>query len=155
MASRWASGLALIGLPSPLLWGVLSAILRFVPYIGPMIAAVLPAALAAAVSPHWSMVVWTLGLFTVTESITGQVIEPMVYGHSTGLSPVAVVIAAIFWSWLWGPIGLIISTPLTLCLVVLGRHVDRLGFLEVLLGDRPALTPIENFYQRLLAGRSG
>ena len=116
-----------------------------------MIAAVLPATLAAAVSPHWSMVVWTLGLFAVTESITGQVIEPMVYGHSTGLSPVAVVIAAIFWSWLWGPIGLIISTPLTLCLVVLGRHVDRLEFLEVLLGDRPALTPIENFYQRMLA----
>jgi predicted PurR-regulated permease PerM len=144
-------GLALIGLPSPLLWGVLSAILRFVPYIGPMIAAVLPATLAAAVSPHWSMVVWTLGLFAVTESVTGQVVEPMVYGHSTGLSPVAVVIAAIFWSWLWGPIGLIISTPLTLCLVVLGRHVDRLEFLEVLLGDRPALTPIENFYQRLLA----
>jgi predicted PurR-regulated permease PerM len=144
-------GLALIGLPSPLLWGVLSAILRFVPYIGPVIAAVLPAALAAAVSPHWSMVVWTLGLFAVIESITGQVIEPMVYGHSTGLSPVAVVIAAIFWSWLWGPIGLIISTPLTLCLVVLGRHVDRLEFLDVLLGDRPALTPIENFYQRMLA----
>jgi predicted PurR-regulated permease PerM len=144
-------GLALIGLPSPLLWGVLSAILRFVPYIGPMIAAVLPATLAAAVSPHWSMLVWTLGLFAVTESITGQVIEPMVYGHSTGLSPVAVVIAAIFWSWLWGPIGLIISTPLTLCLVVLGRHVDRLEFLDVLLGDRPALTPIENFYQRMLA----
>ncbi len=144
-------GLALIGLPSPLLWGVLAAILRFVPYIGPVIAAVLPATLAAAVSPHWSMVVWTLGLFAVTELITGQVIEPMVYGHSTGLSPVAVVIAAIFWSWLWGPIGLIISTPLTLCLVVLGRHVDRLEFLEVLLGDRPALTPIENFYQRLLA----
>jgi predicted PurR-regulated permease PerM len=144
-------GLALIGLPSPLLWGVLSAILRFVPYIGPMIAAVLPATLAAAVSPHWSMVVWTLGLFAVAESITGQVIEPMVYGHSTGLSPVAVVIAAIFWSWLWGPIGLIISTPLTLCLVVLGRYVDRLEFLDVLLGDRPALTPIENFYQRMLA----
>ena len=144
-------GLALIGLPSPLLWGVLSAILRFVPYIGPMIAAVLPATLAAAVSPHWSMVVWTLGLFAVAELITGQVIEPMVYGHSTGLSPVAVVIAAIFWSWLWGPIGLIISTPLTLCLVVLGRHADRLEFLDVLLGDRPALTPIENFYQRMLA----
>jgi predicted PurR-regulated permease PerM len=143
--------LALIGLPSPLLWGVLSAILRFVPYIGPMIAAVLPATLAAAVSPHWSMVVWTLGLFAIAESITGQVIEPMVYGHSTGLSPVAVVIAAIFWSWLWGPIGLIISTPLTLCLVVLGRHADRLEFLDIMLGDRPALTPIENFYQRMLA----
>jgi hypothetical protein len=144
-------GPAPIGLPSPLLWGVLSAILRFVPYIGPMIAAALPATLAAAVSPHWSMVAWTLGLFAVAESITGQLIEPVVYGHSTGLSPVAVVIAAIFWSWLWGPIGLVISTPLTLCLVVLGRHVDRLEFLDVMFGDRPALTPIENFYQHMLA----
>lgn len=144
-------GLALIGVPSPLLWGVLSAILRFVPYVGAVIAAVLPAALAAAVSPNWSMVAWTLGLFATAESVTGQVIEPMVYGHSTGLSPVAVVIAAIFWSWLWGPIGLILSTPLTLCLVVLGRYVDRLEFLDVLLGDRPALTPVENFYQRMLA----
>ena len=84
--------------------------------------------------------------------MTGSVIEPMVYGHSTGLSPFAVVVAAIFWSWLWGPIGLILSTPLTLCLVVLGRHVERLAFLDVLLGDRPALTPTESFYQRILAG---
>ena len=144
-------GLTIIGVPSPLLWGVLSAILRFVPYVGAIIAALLPAALAAAVSPDWSMVAWTVGLFAVAESVTGQVIEPMVYGHSTGLSPVAVVIAAIFWSWLWGPIGLILSTPLTLCLVVLGRYVDRLEFLDVLLGDRPALTPVENFYQRMLA----
>jgi hypothetical protein len=97
------------------------------------------------------MVLWTAGLFVATEVVTGQVIEPMVYGHSTGLSPVAVVVAAIFWSWIWGPIGLILSTPLTLCLVILGRYVDRLEFLEVLLGDRPALTPIENFYQRMLA----
>ena len=82
----------------------------------------------------------------------GQAIEPLVYGHSTGLSPFSVIVAAIFWSWVWGPIGLILSTPLTLCLVVLGRHVDRLEFLDVLLGDRPALTPMENFYQRLLAG---
>ena len=97
------------------------------------------------------MVLWTLGLYVVSESITGQVIEPLVYGHSTGLSPAAVVIAAIFWTWLWGPIGLLLSTPLTLCLVVLGRHVDRLEFLDVMLGDRPALTPVENFYQRMLA----
>lgn len=144
-------GLAMIGVPSPLLWAVLSAILRFVPYVGPVIAAALPAALAAAVSPDWSMVAWTLGLYAVAEGVTGQVVEPMVYGHSTGLSPAAVVIAAIFWSWLWGPIGLVLSTPLTLCLVVLGRYVDRLEFLDVLLGDRPALTPVENFYQRMLA----
>ena len=144
-------GLYLIGVPSAPLWGVTSAVLRFVPYIGPVIAAILPAALAAAVDPGWSMVLWTVGLFVVTESITGQVIEPLVYGHSTGLSPAAVVIAAIFWTWLWGPIGLLLSTPLTLCLVVLGRHVDRMEFLDVMLGDRPALTPVENFYQRMLA----
>ena len=144
-------GLAVIGVPSPLLWGILAAILRFVPYVGPVIGAAFPAALAAAVDPHWAMVLWTLGLFGVVEAITGQVIEPLVYGHSTGLSPAAVVIAAIFWAWLWGPIGLILSTPLTLCLVVLGRYVDRLEFLDVLLGDRPALTPVENFYQRMLA----
>ena len=146
-----AIGLFLIGVPSAALWGVLSAVLRFVPYIGPVIAAILPAALAAAVDPGWSMVLWTLGLYVVSESLTGQVIEPLVYGHSTGLSPAAVVIAAIFWTWLWGPIGLLLSTPLTLCLVVLGRHVDRLEFLDVMLGDRPALTPVENFYQRMLA----
>ncbi len=146
-----ALGLYLIGVPSALLWGVTSAVLRFVPYIGPVIAALLPAALAAAVDPGWSMVLWTAGLFLVTEGITGQVIEPLIYGHSTGLSPAAVVIAAIFWTWLWGPIGLLLSTPLTLCLVVLGRHVDRLEFLDVMLGDRPALTPVENFYQRMLA----
>ncbi len=144
-------GLWLIGVPSPALWGVLSAVLRFVPYIGAVIAVILPAALAAAVDPGWSMVLWTIGLYVVGESITGQVVEPLVYGHSTGLSPAAVVIAAIFWTWLWGPIGLLLSTPLTLCLVVLGRHVDRLEFLDVMLGDRPALTPVENFYQRMLA----
>ncbi len=144
-------GLWLIGVPSPALWGVTSAVLRFVPYIGPVIAAILPAALAAAVAPGWSMVLWTLGLFVVAEGITGQAVEPLVYGHSTGLSPAAVVIAAIFWTWVWGPIGLLLSTPLTLCLVVLGRHVDQLEFLDVMLGDRPPLTPVENFYQRMLA----
>ncbi len=146
-----AVGLTIIGVPSPVLWGILSALLRFVPYVGPVIAAALPAALAAAVDPQWSMTAWTVGLFLVIESVTGQLVEPMIYGHSTGLSPVAVVVAAIFWTWLWGPVGLILSTPLTLCLVVLGRYVDRLEFLDVLLGDRPALTPIENFYQRMLA----
>ncbi|WP_237480708.1 AI-2E family transporter [Lichenibacterium dinghuense] len=146
-------GLALwlIGVPSPLLWAVTGAVLRFVPYIGPVIAAILPAALAAAVEPGWSMALWTLGLFVIAETVTGQAIEPLVYGHSTGLSPAAVIIAAIFWTWVWGPIGLLLSTPLTLCLVVLGRHVDQLEFLELLLGDRPPLTPVENFYQRMLA----
>jgi predicted PurR-regulated permease PerM len=144
-------GLFLIGVPSPVLWGILGALLRFVPYIGSAIAAILPIALAAGVSPGWMMALETAALFLVVETLTGQFLEPLIYGHSTGLSPVSVVVAAIFWTWLWGPIGLILSTPLTLCLVILGRHVQRLEFLDVILGDRPALTPIENFYQRMLA----
>ena len=145
-------GLYFIGVPSAGLWGILGAILRFVPYIGSYIAAALPLVLAAAVGNGWSMVLWTAVLYIVTELIMGQAVEPMVYGHSTGLSPFAVIIAAIFWTWIWGPIGLILSTPLTLCLVVLGRHIEQLEFLDVALGDRPALTPTENFYQRILAG---
>jgi hypothetical protein len=145
-------GLYFIGVPNPVLWGMLSALLRFVPYIGSFIAAGLPITLAAAVDPGWSMAIWTAALYIVIELLVGQAVEPMMYGHSTGLSPLAVVVAAIFWSWLWGPIGLILSMPLTLCLVVLGRHVERLGFLDVLLGDRPALTSVESFYQRILAG---
>ena len=144
-------GLYLIGVPSAALWGVTSAVLRFVPYIGPVIAAILPAALAAAVDPGWTPVLEVVGLYLVVETVTGQFIEPLVFGHLTGLSPAAVVIAAIFWTWLWGPVGLLLSTPLTLCLVVLGRHVKRLEFFDVMLGDRPALTPVENFYQRMLA----
>jgi len=145
-------GLYFIGVPNPVLWGMLSALLRFVPYIGSFIAAGLPIALAAAVDPGWSMALWTAALYIVIELLVSQAVEPMMYGRGTGLSPLAVVVAAIFWSWLWGPIGLILSMPLTLCLVVLGRHVERLTFLEVLLGDRPALTPVESFYQRILAG---
>ena len=147
------AGLWAIGVPSPILWAVVAALLRFVPYVGCAIAAALPVALAAAVDPTgWSTALWTLGLFLVAEGVTGQVVEPLVYGHSTGLSPFAVVVAALFWTWLWGPVGLLLSTPFTVCLVVLGRHVERLEFLDVLLGDRPALSPAEGFYQRMLAG---
>jgi predicted PurR-regulated permease PerM len=147
-----AAGLWLIGVPSPLLWGIFAALMRFVPYVGAFIAAAGPIALAAAVDPGWSMVLWTVALFVITEPLMGQVIEPLVYGQGTGLSPFAIVVSAIFWTWLWGPVGLVLATPLTVCLVVLGRHVERLEFLDVLLGDRPALTPVENFYQRMLAG---
>ncbi|MGF6572718.1 putative PurR-regulated permease PerM [Paraburkholderia sp. GAS333] len=146
------AGLFLIGVPSPILWGILAALLRLVPYVGIWISATLATALAAAVSPGWAMAIWSLALFVTVELVAGQVVEPLLYGRSTGLSPFSVVVAAIFWSWIWGPIGLILSTPLTLCLLVLGRHVRRLEFLDVLLGDQPALTPIENFYQRALAG---
>jgi predicted PurR-regulated permease PerM len=144
-------GLWLIGVPGPVLWGIVAMLMRFVPYVGAFIAGVIPVVLAAAVDPGWSMMLWTAALFLVAEPVMGQVVEPLVYGHSTGLSPFAVVVAALFWTWLWGAIGLILSTPLTLCLVVLGRHVERLEFLDVLFGDRPALTPVENFYQRMLA----
>ena len=145
-------GLWWIGLPSPILFGVVAGILRFVPYIGAVLGAVLPLVLAAAVDPGWSMVLATAALFVVVEPIAGHVIEPLLYGHSTGLSPIAVILAATVWTFLWGPIGLVLSTPLTVCLVVLGRHVERLWFLDVILGDRPALDPQEIFYQRMLAG---
>jgi predicted PurR-regulated permease PerM len=146
------TGLWLIGIPSAILWGILATVLRFVPYVGAVIAAAFPLTLAVAVDPGWSMLLWTLALFLVVEPVVGQVIEPMVYGHSTGLSPVAVVASATFWTALWGPIGLVLATPLTVCLVVLGRHVERLEFLDVMFGDRPALSPPEIFYQRMLAG---
>ena len=145
-------GLFFIGVPNPVLWGILSGLLRFVPYIGSFISAGLPITLATAVDPGWSMAIWTAVLYVVVELGVSQGIEPILYGHSTGLSPLAVVVSAIFWSWLWGSIGLVLSMPLTLCLVVLGRYVDRLEFLDILLGDRPPLTPIESFYQRILAG---
>jgi predicted PurR-regulated permease PerM len=128
-----AIGLYFIGLPSPLLWGTIAALMRFVPYIGSYVAAGAPILLAAAVEPGWSKALWVGALFLVTEPIIGQLVEPMLYGRSTGLSPLSVVISAIFWGWLWGPVGLIISTPLTLCFVVLGRHVEQFEFLNVLL----------------------
>jgi predicted PurR-regulated permease PerM len=145
-------GLALIGVPNPVLWGILAAVLRFVPYIGAIIAAAFPLALAVAVDPGWTTLILTAALFLVVELIVGQVIEPLLYGHSTGISPVAVVVAAMFWTWLWGPIGLLLSTPLTVCLDVLGRHVERLRFLDVLLGSRPPLNPAQTFYHRILSG---
>lgn len=144
-------GLLAIGVPNPVLWGLIAGLLRFVPYVGSIIAAIFPIALAAAVDPGWTMVIWTAALYLIVEPITGQFIEPLIYGNNTGLSPFSVVVAAIFWSWLWGPAGLLLSTPLTLCLVVIGRHAPHLEYLDVLLGDRPALTPVEIFYQRILA----
>jgi predicted PurR-regulated permease PerM len=145
-------GLSLIGVPSAPLWGLIAMILRFVPYVGSPISAVFPLILAAAVGSGWGMLLMTATLFGTLQLIAGQVVEPLVYGRSSGLSPVAIVIAASFWTWLWGPIGLVLATPLTVCLVVVGRHVDRLQFLDVLLGNEPALTPPQLVYQRMLAG---
>ncbi|MER9900000.1 AI-2E family transporter [Mesorhizobium sp. M0130] len=147
-----AIGLWVLGIPNPLLWGLLALALRFVPYIGPVIATLLPLFLALAVAPGWSLVLWTAGLFVVVELITGNVIEPWLYGSRTGLSPLAIIVAAIFWTWLWGPLGLVLSTPLTVCLVVLGRHVPQFEFLDVLFGNEPVLEPHARLYQRLLAG---
>ena len=145
-------GLELIGVPSAPLWGLIAMIMRFVPYIGALISAVFPLILAAAVGSGWEMLILTAALFVILELLAGQVIEPLIFGHSSGLSPVSIILSASFWTWLWGPVGLVLATPLTVCLVVLGRHVDRLQFLDIMLGDRPPLTPPQLAYQRMLAG---
>ena len=145
-------GLWAAGVPNPALWGLIAGMFRFVPYIGVPIAALLPLSLALAVDPGWTMMFWTLGIFAVLEAITGQAVEPWLYGRNMGLSALAVVVAAGFWTFVWGPVGLLLSTPLTMCLVVLGRHVDQLRFLDVMLGDAPPMAPEESFYLRMLAG---
>jgi predicted PurR-regulated permease PerM len=145
-------GLAVLGVPQATLWGALATLLRFVPYVGVWLAAILATTLAIAVVPGWSLAISTLGLFLVVELIASQVVEPNLYGHTTGLSPFSVVVAAIFWSSIWGPIGLVLSTPLTLCLLVIGRHIRALSFLDLLLGNAEALTLPQKFYQRALSG---
>jgi predicted PurR-regulated permease PerM len=144
-------GLTLIGIPNAALWGIFAALLRFLPYLGIVIAAGFPVALAVAVDPGWMLLVWVVLLFIGVEFVVANVLEPWVYGASTGLSPVALIAAASFWTWLWGPVGLFLSTPLTVCLVVLGRHVQQLEFFDVMLSNQPVLAPDETFYQRLLA----
>jgi predicted PurR-regulated permease PerM len=144
-------GLSCISVPNPILWGIAGAVLRFVPYAGAFIAAAIPLALAAAVDPGWSMVAETALLFVVVEGIMGQVVEPQLFGHTTGMSPLAIIAAAGFWTLIWGTPGLLLSTPITACLVVLGRHVESLNFIELLLGDKPPLSPVQSFYQRILA----
>lgn len=150
-AAIWG-GLFLIGIPSPGLWGILAGLLRFIPYVGVLVAGLGPLALAAAVDPGWSMLIYVTLLFVLVEPIVGYVIEPLLYGHSTGLSPVSVVVAALFWTLVWGPVGLVLAMPLTLMLVVLGRHIPAFEIFDIMLGDRPALTAAETFYQRALAG---
>jgi predicted PurR-regulated permease PerM len=144
-------GLYFIGVPNPILWGCLATVLRFIPYLGPVLGALFPIALSFAVAPGWTLPLLTVALFVTLELFSNNVLEPWLYGASTGLSPVAILVAAVFWTMLWGPLGLLMSTPLTVCLVVLGRHVPQLGFFDILLGDEPALPPEVKFYQRLLA----
>jgi len=144
-------GLWLIGIPNAGLWGLIGMLFRFVPYVGVPIAFLFPGFLAVAVDPGWTMLAWTMALFGGVEATIGQMVEPFVYGRSMGLSAVAVVVAAVFWTWLWGPVGLLLSTPLTMCFVVLGRHIESLKFLDVMLGDQPALSMEESLYLRMLA----
>jgi len=141
-----------IGLPHAILWGALTAVLRFVPYLGVPLATFLASVLAIAVDPGWTLFLLTLGAFVAVQTVVSQVVEPRLYGHATGLSPLSIVLATLFWGWLWGPIGVIMSTPLTLCLAVAGRHAESLGFLDIVLGDGPALTMPQKFYQRALSG---
>ena len=145
-------GLWLIGVPNAPLWGLLTLVLRFVPYIGSFLSAAFPLFLAFAVSPGWSAVLWTAALFLTVELITSNVIEPWLYGSRTGVSPLAIIVCAIFWTWIWGPLGLVLSTPLTVCLVVLGRHLPQFEVFDILFGDEPVLAPHSRLYQRLLAG---
>ena len=147
----WMS-LSVLRLPQALLCGILGGVMRFVPYVGVGIAALFAAVLALAVDPGWSQAVSAVGVFILLDIIVGQLVEPHIYGHATGLSPLSVVVGAIFWSWLWGPAGLILSTPLTLCLLVAGRHMKGLGVLELVLGNAQPLTSAQRFYQRALSG---
>lgn len=144
-------GLWLIGVPNPLLWGLLSTVLRFIPFLGPAIAAAFPILLSFAVDGGWTLPLLCIALFVAVELFSNNVVEPWLYGSATGLSSLAIIVAAVFWTTLWGPVGLLLATPLTVCLVVLGRHVPQLHFLEVMLGDRPVLPEEAKLYQRLLA----
>ncbi|MBI2477568.1 MAG: AI-2E family transporter [Planctomycetia bacterium] len=145
-------GLYLIGVPNATLWGILATVLRFIPYIGPWIAAAMPLGLSMAISPDWIAPLLTVGLFVVLELFNNNVLEPWLYGRNTGVSAVAVLVAAVFWMWLWGPVGLLLATPLTVCLLVVGKHVPQLSFLGILLGNDQVFEPRERIYQRLLAG---
>lgn len=144
-------GLYFIGVEYAALWGLAAGVLRYVPYVGPWVAALLPITVSLVTTPGWEQVAMVVGLFIVLELLSNNVMEPLLYGHSVGLSELAVIVAAIFWTWLWGPIGLVIATPLTACLVVLAAHVPALSAIGRLLGERPALKPHETIYQRLLA----
>ncbi|CAN5893129.1 hypothetical protein BH11PSE3_BH11PSE3_28400 [soil metagenome] len=143
-------GLFLLGMPNPLLWGLLAGGFRFVPYVGAALGAVLPTLIAFAVLPGWLQPLLVLGWIVGCDIIIGQIVEPLLFGESTGITPLALIMSALFWGTLWGPIGLLLSTPLTICLLVLGRHVPHLGFLQILLGAEPALAPYQQIYRRLI-----
>lgn len=144
-------GLLIIGVPYAPLWGFFAAVFRYIPYLGPWLAALLPIALSLLISRDWSTALMVVGLFAGLELITNMVVEPLLYGRGIGVSQAALLVSVAFWTWFWGPVGLVLASPLTVCLVVLGKHVPFLRFFETLLGDRPALDPPIRYYQRLLA----
>lgn len=146
-----ATGLFFLGVPFAPLWGVAAAVLRYIPYVGPWVAAILPLSYSVLTSTDWGQPLGVLGLIVVLELLFNNVFEPLLYGHGVGVSAVGVILAAVFWGWLWGPVGLVLATPLTVCLVVAGRYVPALGFLNRLLGDTPEVEPHIIYYQRLLA----
>lgn len=143
--------LAIIGVPNAPLWGLVGVVVRYVPYLGPLIGFALPFAVSLAVAPSWAVPLWVAGAFIVIEIIVNNVLEPHFYSSSTGLSPLAIIVSALFWAWLWGPMGLVLATPLTVCASVVGKQIPALGFLHILLSDDPPFTPTERFYQRLIA----
>lgn len=147
----WGLSLYFIGVDYALLWGFLAAILRYIPYIGAPVAALLPITLSLAQFPGWWLPIGVIAIFLLLELIWNNIVETLLYGHNIGVSPVAMLVSAAFWTFMWGPIGLLLSGPLTVCLAVLGNHVPELGFFAVLLGDTPALDPQASYYQRLLA----
>lgn len=146
-----AVGLYVIGVPDALLWGALTIVLRFIPYLGPLIAAVGPVALSLAYFPGWTEPLMVIGLILVLELISNNILEPRLYGSSVGVSSFALIVAAVFWTWLWGTAGLFLATPLTVCLAVMGKYIPHLEFVSVILSDQPVLEPRERLYQRLLA----
>ena len=145
-----AVGLYFIGIPNAVFWGLLGMVLRFLPYIGPWLAAAFPVALSIAIFESWKEPLLTVGLFVAFELVTNSV-EPWLYGATTEISPLAVIVSALFWTWLWGGVGLVLATPLTVCLAVAGKYLPDLAFLNLLMGDKPSIDPGDRLYQRLLA----
>ena len=143
--------LYLFGLPYAFLWGFLAAVLRFIPYVGPVAAALLPSVLSMAVFPGWTWPLLVIATIIVLELINNMILEPLLYGESAGVSEVGLLIAVAFWTWLWGPIGLVLSTPLTVCVVVISKYMPQLDFIGVLMSDEPVIEPSISYYQRLLA----
>jgi predicted PurR-regulated permease PerM len=143
-------GLFALGLPNAVLWGLMAGGLRFVPYVGTALGAVLPTVIAFAVMPGWADPLLVLGWIVVCDLVVGQIVEPLLFGDSTGVTPLALILSAMFWGMLWGPVGLLLSTPITICLLVLATHAPHLGFLQVMLGAEPALSPHQQIYRRLI-----